>query len=165
MNGYLGDVRPLHGLEIAHLYDNLNNDITSKALITGFSQGAQHKKVRKFLERGGNINKRHIEMLSKKLTDDNLPAPSLLDHLVTASTTPPFSDKLMVLHKIDMFSMKIREYANGASLNGRRDIGALYARCIMDVSLYVEDGANIMIDHGWMEQPPEAVDRDRLSSQ
>jgi hypothetical protein len=34
----------------------------------------------------------------------------------------------------------------------------------MDVSLYVEDGANIMIDYGWMEQPPEAVDRDNLSS-
>ncbi|MDC3417159.1 DUF3231 family protein [Aquibacillus salsiterrae] len=164
LHGYLGDVRPLHGLEIGHLFDNLNNDITSKALIIGFRQGARHKQVKDFLERGEAINKRHIEKMSKKLTEDNLPSPSLLDHLVTTSTIPPFSDKLMVFHKIDMFSMKIREYANGASLNGRRDIGALYAKCLLDVSLYVEDGANIMIDYGWMEQPPEAVDREKLST-
>lgn len=164
LKGYLGDVRPLHGLEVAHLFDNINNDITSKALIIGFSQGAREEKVRKYLERGEKINKRHIEMLSNKLNQDHSPAPTLLDHLVTTSTTPPFSDKLMTFHKIDMFSMKIREYANGASLNGRRDIAALYARCLSDVSSYVEDGANIMIDHGWMEQPPELVDRDHLSS-
>ena len=164
LHGYFGDVRPLHGLEIAHLFDNINNDITSKALIIGLRQGAQNKKVRKFLDRGKNINKKHIEMLSKKLNDENLPSPSLLDHLVTSSTIPAFSDKLMVAHKIDMFSMKVRGYADAASLNGRRDIGAMYAKCLMNVSLYLEDAANIMIDHGWMEQPPFAVNRDKLSS-
>ncbi|WP_314733440.1 DUF3231 family protein [Anaerobacillus sp. CMMVII] len=164
LNGYIGDVRPLHGLEIGHLFDNINNDITSKALIVGFNQVAKHKKVKKFLERGRNINKKHVEMLSKKLNEDNLPSPSFLDHMVTASTIPPFSDKLMVAHKFDMFSMKIREYAKGASLNGRRDVGALYARCLLDVSLYVEDGANIMIEHGWMEQPPITVNRNKLFS-
>jgi len=70
----------------------------------------------------------------------------------------------MVAHKIDMFSMKIRTYANGISLNGRRDIGTMYMRLLMDVGLFVEDGANIMIDRGWMEQPPEAADRDNLNS-
>jgi hypothetical protein len=164
LNGFFGDVRPLHGLEVAHLFDNLNNDITSKALILGFKQGAKNEKVIKFLERGLDINQKHIEVLSDKLHKDHLPSPPLLDHLVTESTVPPFSEKLMVFHKIDMFSMKIREYANGASLNGRRDIGAMYAKCLMDVSLYVEDGANIMIEHGWMEQPPETIDRGHLFS-
>ncbi|MFD2922176.1 DUF3231 family protein [Halobacillus naozhouensis] len=164
LNGFIRDMRPLHGLEIAHLFGNINNDITSKALINGFEQGARDEEVRKYLARGKNINTKHIEKMSKKLTESHLPSPTLLDHLVTSSTTPPFSDKLMVFHKIDMFSMKIREYSNGASLNGRSDIGALYARCLLDVSLYVEDGANIMIDHGWMEQPPEAVDRDNLQN-
>ncbi|WP_419158854.1 DUF3231 family protein [Rossellomorea sp. BNER] len=28
---------------------------------------------------------------------------------------------------------------------------------------YSEDGANIMIDNGWMEQPPLAADRDELA--
>lgn len=162
LSGYFGDLRSLHGLEIAHLYGNLNNDITSKALIIGFTQGAQLEKVRKYLERGKKINQKHIEVLSKKLTDNDLPAPSLLDHLVTTSTITPFSDKLKVFHKIDMFAMKIREYANGASLNGRRDLGIMYAKCQTDVSLYVEDGANIMIEESWLERPPEAANRNHL---
>ncbi|KQL55226.1 hypothetical protein AN964_18060 [Heyndrickxia shackletonii] len=162
LNGYFGDLRALHGLEIAHLYGNLNNDVTSKALIIGFAQGAQLEKVRKYLERGKKLNQKHIEIMTKKLTDNNLPAPSLLDHLVTTSTITPFSDKLKVAHKIDMFAMKIREYANGASLNGRRDLGVMYAKCQMDVSLYVEDGANIMIEHEWFERPPESVNRNHL---
>jgi len=161
LNSFFGNVRPLQGLEIAHLYGNLNNDITSKAIIIGFSQVARSEKVRQYLERGKKLNQKHIDLMSDKLSKDGLPSPTMIDHLVRPSTEPPFSDKLMIYHKIDMFSMKIREYANGASLNGRKDIGALYAKCQLDVSLYVEDGANIMIDHGWLEQPPEAVDRDK----
>lgn len=163
LNGFIGDVRPLHGLEIAHLYDNIQNDTASKALLIGFSQVAHTEKIKQYFLRGKKINTNHIQKATGHLNKGNLPAPSLIDHLVTTSTMPPFSEKLMVYHKIDMFSMKIRSYANGASLNGRRDIGAFYAKCLLDVSLYVEDGANIMIDHGWMEQPPEAVDRERLS--
>jgi len=162
LNAFFGNARPLQGLEIAHLYGSLNNDITSKAIITGFGQVARSEKVRQYLERGKKLNHKHIDLMSDKLSKDELPIPPSIDHLVRPSTEPPFSDKLMIFHKIDMFSMKIREYANGASLNGRKDIGTLFAKYQLDVALYVEDGANIMIDHGWMEQPPEALDRDQL---
>ena len=76
----------------------------------------------------------------------------------------PFSDKLMLAHKIEMFSMKIRTAGNGASLSGRRDLGGMYAKFLADIGLYVQDGAKIMIDQGWMEQPPKAIDRDDLAS-
>ncbi|MGG5254072.1 DUF3231 family protein [Neobacillus sp. SM06] len=164
LNGFFGNVRPLHALEITDLYDNIDNDTTSKALLIGFSQTANTEKVREFMLRGIEIAKKHIEACSQHLQKDHLPAPPLLDHLVSTSTAAPFSDKLMLFHKIDMFSMKIRTYANGASLNGRRDIGGMYARFLMDVGLFVEDGANIMIEQGWMEQPPGAVDRNQLAS-
>ncbi len=164
LNTIWGEKRPLHGLEIAHLYGCINNDITSKALVIGFSQGAKDEKVKKYFERGKNLSQKHIELMSEKLTESNLPIPSLQDHLVTSSTIPPFSDKLMVFHKIDMFSMRIRIYANGASLDGRKDIGVIYAKMQTDATLYVEDGANIMINHGWMEQLPLAVDRNELVS-
>lgn len=163
LNGFLGDVRPLHALEVAHLYDSTENDATSKALLIGFSQVAKMEKVKDFFVRGKEITNKHIKTASQELNRDNLPAPQLVDDLVTASTSPPFSDKLMLWHKIDMFSMKIRSYANSMSLNGRRDIGAINAKFLMDIGLYLEDGANIMIDQGWMEQPPEAADRKELA--
>ncbi|WP_338061878.1 DUF3231 family protein [Virgibacillus indicus] len=115
--------------------------------------------------RGKEITSKHIQSCSQQLHKDNLPSPLLLDDLVSTSTFSPFSDRLMLWHKIDMFSMKIRSDSNGISLNGRRDIGGMYTKFLMDIGLYVEDGANIMIDQGWMEQPPEAVDRDNLATE
>ncbi|MFJ8258603.1 DUF3231 family protein [Peribacillus asahii] len=164
LNGFLGDIRPLHALEITHLYDNIENNLASKALLIGFSQVAENEIIQEFFIRGKELTNKHIEISSQKLHKDNLPSPPLLDQLVSESTISPFSDKLMLAHKIEMFSMKIRTAGNGASLNGRRDLGRIYAKFLADIGLYVEDGTNIMIDQGWMEQPPKAIDRDNLAS-
>jgi hypothetical protein len=164
LHGFLGDVRSLHALEISHLYDNIENNVTSKGLLIGFSQVAKTERVQNFLLRGKEMTNNQIEECSQQLHKNNLPSPPLLDDLVNTSTFSPFSDKLMLWHKIDMFSMKIRSYANAISLNGRRDLGAMFARFLMKIGLYVEDGANIMIDHGWMEQPPKATDRKELAN-
>ncbi|SFD41396.1 Protein of unknown function [Lentibacillus persicus] len=157
--GFFGEVRPPHAMEITHLYDNIEDDITSKALLIGFSQVAKTNEVKQLMLRGKKITNRHIMGCKEMLNRDNLPSPPLLDDQVMTSTFSPFSDKLILSHKIDMFSMKIRSYANASSLNGRRDIGAMYARFLASTGLYVEDAANVMIQHGWMEQPPLASDR------
>lgn len=164
LKGFFGDIRQLHALEIAHLDDNITNNITSKALLIGFAQTARDEKIREYFIRGIELTNKHIEVSSQQLHKDNLPSPPLLDDLVTDSTSSPFSDKLMLAHKIDMFSMKIRTTGSAMSLNGRKDLGAMYAKILMEIGLYVEDGANIMIDRGYMEQPPKAADRDELAS-
>lgn len=164
LNGYFGNVRPLHALEIAHLYDVLENDIASKGLILGFGQVAKDTEIRKFFIQGKEINQKHIELFSQKLHKEDLPSPSLIDHLVTTSTSSPFSDKLMLYHKIDMFSVKISAYASAITVNGRHDLGVMYSRAMLDVGLYAQNGAEKMIDRGWMEQIPEAVNRDKLVS-
>ncbi|MCM3571417.1 DUF3231 family protein [Neobacillus mesonae] len=163
LNGFFGNVRPLHAMEIGHLYDHIENNLTSKALLVGFSQVVKNKKIQEFFSRGKELTNKHIELCSQQLQKENLPASPLLDHLVSESTIAPFSDKLMLAHKIEMFSMKIRAAGNAISLNGRRDIGTMYSKFLVDIQLFVEDGANIMIDQNWMEQPPEAVDRDKLT--
>jgi Protein of unknown function (DUF3231) len=162
LNGFFGDVRSLHALEIAHLYDHIENNLTSKALLIGFSQVTENNNIREFFIRGKELTNRHIEISSQQLHKENLPSSILLDHLVSESTLSPFSDKLMLAHKIEMFSMKIRNIGNALSLNGRRDLGGMYAKFLTDVGLFVEDGANIMIEQGWMEQPPKAIDRNKL---
>lgn len=42
------------------------------------------------------------------------------------------------------------------------DLGVLYSRLPRGVAYFLSDGANIMIDNGWMKQPP-AVDRKVLA--
>ena len=49
LRGFLGDNRPLHALVVAHLFDNIENNVTSKALLISFSQVAQSEKVKKFM--------------------------------------------------------------------------------------------------------------------
>ncbi|MBM7694680.1 hypothetical protein JOC77_004157 [Peribacillus deserti] len=158
-SGFLGEKRPLHALEIIHLYDNIENNVTSKALITGFSQVANREKVRDFFIRGKEITDKAIRQFKEKLEDDNLPSPSYLDHLVTSSSIAPFSDRLMTFHKVDMFSMKIRSFSNSIAVNGRRDIALVYSKAIANVLLFVDDGGNLLIENGWMEQPPTNLSR------
>jgi hypothetical protein len=100
----------------------------------------------------------------EKLQNDNLPAPSLLSHLVTTSTFSPFSDKLMLFHKVDMFSMKIRAFGNSVAVNGRHDLAALYGKSLADIFMFVEEASKLMMENGWMEIPPEAADREELAS-
>jgi hypothetical protein len=163
LNGFFGHVRPLHALEIAHLYDNIENNVTSKTLLMAFAQVVKDEKIRKLFEKGKDITTTNVEKYMKMLHNENLPSPTFLDDLVTASTFSPFSDKLMLFHKMDMFSMKMRAFGNSIAVNGRHDIGLMYAKSLMKNAAFVEDAAKIMIEKGWMEQPPKAVDRNQLA--
>ncbi|MGE6260362.1 DUF3231 family protein [Heyndrickxia sporothermodurans] len=162
--GYIGNVRPLHGLEITHLYDNIENNITSKALLLGFSQVVKTEKIRSLFIKGKDFTHQHIDKYIHTLNKENLPTPSFLDHLVTTSTFPPFSDKLMLYHKVDMFSLKIRAVGNSLAVNGRFDLGGMYLKSLTNISWFVHEGAKIMIENGWFEKPPSAIDRDKIVS-
>ncbi|WP_154989011.1 DUF3231 family protein [Priestia megaterium] len=164
LSGFIGDVRPLHALEIAHLYDNIENNVTSKALILAFSQVVKSEKIRALFVKGEDLTNKAVERYVKKLHLDNLPAPSFLDHLITTSTFSPFSDKLMLFHKMDMFSMKMRAFGNSVAVNGRHDLALLYGKSMTNISRFVKDAADIMMENGWMETPPAAVDRNHLNS-
>lgn len=163
LNGFFGHVRPLHALDIAHLYDNIENNVASKALIMAFSQVVKSEKIRELFIRGKDFTHRHIETYMEKLHNEDLPSPSFLDHLVTSSTFAPFSDKLMLFHKMDMFSMKIRSFGNSAAVNGRHDIGLMYSRGLTQIFSFAEDAVKIMIENGWLEQPPYAADRGNIT--
>jgi len=99
-----------------------------------------------------------VKKTIRKLHNEGLPSPSYLDDLITSSTFSPFSDKLMLFHKIDMFTIKIRTFGNAAAVNGRRDIGLYYANSLMKNSNFVHQAAKIMIERGWFEEPPSAAD-------
>jgi Protein of unknown function (DUF3231) len=164
LNGFFGSIRPLHVLEVTHFFDNIENNVTSKALIMAFAQVAVDKKIRKLLVKGHDMTAANIESYMQKLHEENLPTPKYLDDLVTTSTLPPFSDKLMLFHKMDMFSMKMRAFGNSIAVNGRHDVGLLYTRSLMKIGNFVEDAARIMIEKKWFESAPFAVDRKSLAS-
>lgn len=163
-NGFFGRVRPLQALEITHLYDNIENNATSRAVLIGFSQVAKSNQSKAYFRRGLEIATSHYETFSGILQEGGLTAPTIIDQLVTTSTTAPFSDRLMLFHKLDMYAVRIRAYGNALSMCARHDVAAKYIAFLAEVGNYAEDGSNLLIKNGWLEQPPQAVDRKALAS-
>ncbi|NRD77133.1 DUF3231 family protein [Bacillus sp. BRMEA1] len=158
IGGLLGDRRPLTAAEITHLYSNIQRNALGMATLVGYSQVAKNHKVKEYFIRGRDIAKKHVEVFSGKLTDEHLPAPMPWDTQITESTAAPFSDKLMMFQVTALNSYGMAYYGTSMSMSPRTDLGAEYGRLILEVEQYAADGAKIMIEHGWLEQPPMASD-------
>lgn len=162
--GWFGEKRPLLGIEIAHLVFHAKRNALGQAVTTAFSQVAKSKEVRRFFERGREISGKQYEIFSKILAEEYLPnSATLLTSEVADSTEAPFSDKLMMIFITVLISAGISGYGAAMSQSARRDLGAMYSRLMAEVAAYSDDGAEILIKNGWMEQPPIAANRKNLA--
>jgi hypothetical protein len=157
-----GERRPLVAAEVENLFANLQRNALGVAALTGFSQVAKDKDVKQFFLKGLEIGNKHIKLFRGKLEESKLPAPMGWDSEITNSTSHTFSDKLMMFFTSGLISLSVGYYGTAVSQSPRGDICAMYNRLSMEVQMYSEDGANIMIKNGWLEQPPMAFDRDEL---
>ncbi|MEI3611063.1 DUF3231 family protein [Pseudogracilibacillus sp. SO30301A] len=162
--GWLGGKRPLLGIEISQLVFHSKRNALGQAVITAFSQVAKSKEVRRFFERGREISGKHLDIFSTILNDEYLPnSANVLTSEVTDSTEAPFSDKLMMTFITNLIASSIGGYGVSMSISPRRDLGVHYTRLIAEIAQYSDDGAEILIKNGWMEQPPMAADRKELA--
>lgn len=160
--GFIGKKRPLTSIEITHLFINIQTNMIGKTLIVGFSQIAQNKEVINYLVRGKQLAQKHIDLFSEILKKYDLPAPMSWDTAVTDITIPIFSDKLIMFHVSAMIAAGVGNYGVAMGASPRRDIALKYATLIPEIALYAEDGANILIKHSWLEEPPQTDDRNEL---
>lgn len=163
LTGWFGERRPLTGLEITTLYANVQRNHLGASTVIGFSQVAQSKEVTKFLIRGKEIALKHIEVFGSLLNEENLPTPMSWSSEVTDNTSFVFSDKLMMFETTSLVAFSIGYYGLALSQSMRRDLSSHYTRLLAEIMKYAEDGANIMIHNGWLEEPPMALDRSKLA--
>jgi len=157
-----GEKRPLTAAEVGNLFANLQRNALGIATLTGFSQVAHDKDVKQFFLKGLEVGNKHIRLFRNKLEESKLPAPMGWDSEITNSTANTFSDKLMMFFTSGLITLSVGYYGTAISQSPRGDISAMYNRLSLEVQLYAEDGANIMIKNEWLEQPPMASDRDEL---
>ncbi|ULT54657.1 DUF3231 family protein [Neobacillus drentensis] len=162
-DGFFSDQRTLNGQEISNVFFNLKKSIITKALITGFCQVASSKEVQKILKKALGIKQKHIDLFSRILTKDQLPAPPLWDSDVTDSTVPPFSDKLIMYLTGFLFGTAIAYYGAGLGTTMRSDLVLNYEQFILEDLKFAEDWTDLMVKNQWLEQPPKATDRKKLS--
>lgn len=163
LTGFFGQRRALHAVEISHLFANFMSNSVGKLLMTGFAQVAKSNEVRDYLLRGKHIANKHMEVFSSILVEDDLPAPMSWDSHVMDVTDSPFSDKLMMFHTTALIAVGIGNYGTAIAASTRRDLGMHYARLVQEVGLFAEDGANLLINNGWMEEPPQSTLREVLA--
>lgn len=162
--GWFTDRRPLLGIEISALVLNAKQNALGQAIITGFSQVAQSKEVRRYFERGRDIAGKHLDIFRSILTEEFLSDGVLIaTPQVTDATVSPFSDKLMMTLIANLSSTGLSQYGISMSTSQRRDLSVHYTRLMAEVASYSVDGAKILINNGWMEQPPIAADRKELA--
>lgn len=161
--GWFGKKRPLNAIEISGMSFNIKKDIVKTVLELGFAQVCQTKEIQKYFERGKKICLNHFTTFNTILTKEDLSSPKTWVSEVTNSTVPPFSDKLMLYHIVTLVSSAVGYYGAGLSVSQRRDIAAEYTKFMAEVGLYAEDGCELLIKYGWLEQPPLADNRQTLA--
>ncbi|QKY69368.1 DUF3231 family protein [Lentibacillus sp. CBA3610] len=161
--GWFGQQRPLLSLEISNLHANTQRNALGMHLLTAFNQVAKSNDVQKYFKRGKEIASRHVQVFTTKLQKEGLPASMFSDEPVTNSTVSPFSDKMMMFQVLALNQLGAAYYGTSVSTTFRRDLAVLYSRLALEIGKYSEDGANIMIDNGWLEEPPRLIDHDQLA--
>ncbi|MDV2686843.1 DUF3231 family protein [Alkalihalophilus lindianensis] len=157
--------RPLNAIEISHLFMNTETNLLGSMLTISFAQMAQSNEVREFMIRAQQIAQKHIKVFGKTLIDSDMQAPMSWDTNVKNSTTPAFSDKLMMFITTLISNAGMGNYGLAASASMRMDLGTDYFRLALEVARLGKSGADIMIQNGWLEEPPQSADRKKLSQE
>jgi hypothetical protein len=69
----------------------------------------------------------------------------------------------MMFHMSLISSAGIGNYAAAGAASQRSDLMANYERLSLEVARLAKSGADIMIKHKWLEQPPGVKDREQLA--
>lgn len=162
---FFKDKRPLTALEINNIFFNAQSNALGKALLLGYYQVAKSTEIKQFLTRGKNLSNQYFVDFTKILLNENITVPPSFDGEVTDSTESPFSDRMILFHSNFMISLGLQNYGMALSMSPRRDLAAMYAKMMVEVGTYANDGAKLMIKNEWMEQPPLVPDRDALARQ
>ncbi|MEY2194040.1 DUF3231 family protein [Neobacillus sp. BF23-41] len=165
MDGFFGKGRTLSATEIISISFNLKKSIMAKTLSIAFSQVAQTKEVRKFLEEAEKVADQQIKTFSKIMQTDNLPVPKSWETEVTDSTDSPFSDKLMLYHIGFLFQAAQNYHGTGLASAMRTDLVAAYETTILKNLMVTKKWFNIMVQNKWLEQPPLAPNRKEIAQE
>lgn len=163
LEAWLGDARPLNVFELGEIFYTIERNYIGLLLLMGFIQVVKDKEIKEYLIKGKKLAEKQIEIFNKVLKEEEEIGNIPVSMEVTASTTSPFSDRLIMFFIAITAATGFYLVAFSLSATMRKDLVAKYALLMPEILAYGGEGANIMINRGWLEQPPQAVDRKALS--
>jgi len=155
--------RPLNAIEISHLYFSVISHTIGTKLCLAFAQTSSSKEIQDFMLRAKEITQKHRKLFEDNLLEDNIEKPNLPDINISDSTTQTFSDKAMMFQASLLAATGMGSYGMAAAASQRSDLAMNYSRLSMEISRLAKSGADIMIKHNWLEQPPGVKDKEKLA--
>lgn len=158
-----GDTRSLNTIEIAHMYNILDVNIMGIQLMTGFAQVAKESEVGDYFIKGKELAKKIVSNFTELMQQSDIQPPSTWAGRATDSKEAPFSDKMMMFCSTLMSSYALGSNALGTSLSLRSDLPLKLSIITKDTFQFASEGAQIMVKHMWLEEPPQMEDRNKLT--
>jgi len=160
-----GNKRALNALEVAYLFGIIEANLMGAQLMTGFAQVAKEAEVKKYFLKGKELAKKIIHDISEVYMQSDIHPPSGWAGKATDSTVPPFSDKLMMFTANVLTSFGLTGNALGMAFSMRSDLPAKLAFIAQDTLNFAVQGGKLMIEHRWLEEPPQMEDRNQIIKQ
>ncbi|WP_347552968.1 DUF3231 family protein (plasmid) [Pseudalkalibacillus hwajinpoensis] len=156
LGGWFTGHRSLNAAEILQLHFHFTGLAAAKEFYRSFAQTVDSKEVKQYFERGETMIEKHLKILQSHLAKDELSQIPTWESEIKESTAAPFSEKLM-LYKISVLSASATgKYGMAISSVMRKGVGLDLSRMMAEFLQYGEDGLNLMIERGHMDQIPLA---------
>ena len=151
----LGHKRQLNTVEYGLLHHSIETNLFGMQLMKAFAQCSNDKEAKQYFTKGQQLSEEILQGTEKILLENNLPAPTIPGGLLTSAVEAPFSERLMVYctYLLGGFSIGGQGFSSAFIL--RNDVIAKSAIYAKDAFEYTMEGARLMMEKGWMEEPPK----------
>lgn len=160
LSGFFGGSRPVNAAEIANLSRIILRAQFSKMVFVAFGKIATSKEVRTHFSKGRDGIQKVLDSLQDILEKENIPISASGDYKIFDVEVSPISDKLMLFFTnicLGLFCFTMLCQAMTSSF--RSDIVLKVTKIMNDMKGYYADGLKLMIKEGWLEKPPQSIDR------
>lgn len=162
LSKWLEKKRPLNVLELSEMFFNIERNYFGLILLTGFIQVVKDEKIKIFLIKGKKLALKQINFLNHTLINEDLFGTIMVNSEVTTSTQSPFSEKLIMNLITTLNTQGITYIGHALSISSRTDLASEYLQLIPEILQYGKEGIDILLERGWMEEPPHAPNRKEL---
>jgi Protein of unknown function (DUF3231) len=162
INTWLGEKRPLNTLEITELFIEIERNAIGLIFLMGLIQVTKDKEIKDYLLKGKKLAEKQMDTFDKLLKENDhfIGFPITIE--VTNSTISPFSERLILFTISSANQVAVAALGDAMSVSMRKDLAAHYSLIIVEVMKYGDEGLKLLIERGWMEQPPQPIDRNEF---
>ena len=162
LNTWFGEKRPLNTLEITELFADIERNAIGLILLMGLIQVTKDKEIKDYLLKGKKLAEKQMDTFDKLLRENDHFVGFPVPMEVTNSTISPFSERLILFVISSANQIAVSTLGDALAVSMRRDIAAHYSLFIAEVLKYGNEGLKLLIERGWMEQPPQPIDRNEF---